>query len=1222
MLWPSGHCAPAVDECEAWELPLVGGGCLAIGPRACARAWDPDSDEDCEAGELLPCPEGFVLSSDGIACLPRFGEDCGEFEVPALGAKCLAVGVSVDELGLSPPFFDPCPNGSLAMAGGGCVQPGPRACPSLWDPEGDYDCDYGDVLPCPAGWATSEDGLYCQPTYDICAPGERPLLGGGCQPVLDAADQCPAEPYPEIPEGAANVVYVSADSKCVDSCGSAEAPFNNLQAAVDSVPAGGHVLVGAGDYAGAAIGKPVTLAGVCSAKVRIGSPTLVPGGPPGFETAGILVAQTQNVHITGLGIKSPSIGLFVVNVMDSTVASVEIYGAVGTAVAAAGFTMVKFESCWLHDTVPGNSAAGLVGMGVVAGEGANVSLVSSAIDSATGFALFAQDPGTVLSAVDSVFRNTEPHGPFSLGEGGFAMGGGELALDGVVIESSSKLGVEVAEGASALLENSVVRFTSTVESELTSAGLLVHAGGTAEVRSSFFEANGETGLVVGGQQAGLLVEKTVVLGGDPEEPSTFGAGIWVGADGQLTVRGCLVSGGADNGIAASGVGASGVVSGTVATGTVPVDNDVPAATIGVADGGSLEIRLSLVEDNFGDGLSATGSDTTLMVSGVTVRTSWTGNDKAPGVGLNAYLGATVTMDNTVLEENKVGGAISWTPGTTVQMNECVVRDNTAADDGTSLGGLSAFDGGALHFVDGSIDSNASYGLQAFGEGSNLSIESSVVRDTKADLSGGASAGLAALDGGSAQATGCLVDSNAVIGASAVGAQSKLSVQGSVISGTTSGASEPGGRGIEISLGAQGLVKGTLIENNTLAGTVVAGAGSYLDLSESVVRSSALMSGDEMLAGVYVLEGGSVDVSKCLISDNVSAGLLVSDPGSTALVEDSAIIRTVPGSTGGFGRGLNVLWGAHARTERTLLAFNSEAGVRCTNPDTVLEVSGCAVADTQPIVDGTQGRGFNLGDGCQAHISNSLVERNREVGVFVTGVGTECTLTRSVVRDNQPGLTTGGFGMMVTKFSHASIAGSLFRANREGGIVGLWTATTVDMMGSLVLSTLSDSNKYYGNGLIAEKGVEFDLYRVLLSDNDSTAIAAAGQGATIIAKECAVSDTTRGLAELADLGETQMFGDGFYMGHWSYLDAVDCVISGNFRCGIYFFQSSGRLSGNVITGNGAFGLAMEDCDASVDFVELGNHIFGNGLNLPPAQAAEITDNPTGLPPPAIPDSLPR
>ena len=28
-------CAPRVDECEnPWELPLIGGGCMAIGPRA------------------------------------------------------------------------------------------------------------------------------------------------------------------------------------------------------------------------------------------------------------------------------------------------------------------------------------------------------------------------------------------------------------------------------------------------------------------------------------------------------------------------------------------------------------------------------------------------------------------------------------------------------------------------------------------------------------------------------------------------------------------------------------------------------------------------------------------------------------------------------------------------------------------------------------------------------------------------------------------------------------------------------------------------------------------------------------------------------------------------------------------------------------------------------------------------------------------------------------
>jgi len=136
VLWEEYNvCAPRVDDCpNPWELPLIGGGCMAIGPRACPKGWDPDSDVDCEPGELMDydgsaCPEGFVLTEDEVACIPFFQEGCGEMEIPVLGGGCKKVGPDWGEEG--EPHFDYCEPGHLALPGGGCVQVGPRACPKL-----------------------------------------------------------------------------------------------------------------------------------------------------------------------------------------------------------------------------------------------------------------------------------------------------------------------------------------------------------------------------------------------------------------------------------------------------------------------------------------------------------------------------------------------------------------------------------------------------------------------------------------------------------------------------------------------------------------------------------------------------------------------------------------------------------------------------------------------------------------------------------------------------------------------------------------------------------------------------------------------------------------------------------------------------------------------------------------------------------------------------------
>jgi len=151
------------------------------------------------------CPGGFVLTEDEAACVPFFAETCGEDEIPVIGGDCQGVGLAWEGLAdLLPegidaqePYFEECLEGQLALEGGGCVQVGPRACPKLWDPDADVDCEIGDVLECPEGWQESKDGMYCDPGYADCPPGERALVGGGCERVIALPEDCPPGPYPD-----------------------------------------------------------------------------------------------------------------------------------------------------------------------------------------------------------------------------------------------------------------------------------------------------------------------------------------------------------------------------------------------------------------------------------------------------------------------------------------------------------------------------------------------------------------------------------------------------------------------------------------------------------------------------------------------------------------------------------------------------------------------------------------------------------------------------------------------------------------------------------------------------------------------------------------------------------------------------------------------------------------------------------------------------------------
>ena len=223
----SGYAPPSCDH--PWQMPTAGGECVVVGPRLCL----PEGAEgQCAEGLPSECVDGLALNDDATACVPHFDDDCGEFEIPGLGGGCRQVGPRWDEIGGAEPHFDYCPLGELALPGGGCAKVGPRACAAVWDKEDTSGCMPDDWAECPEGWAENEDGLYCEPVYDDCGPGHRPLLGGGCAMALVTKATCEEATFAAEPAAASPVVYASAKSACQVACGTIDAPFSSLQLGV------------------------------------------------------------------------------------------------------------------------------------------------------------------------------------------------------------------------------------------------------------------------------------------------------------------------------------------------------------------------------------------------------------------------------------------------------------------------------------------------------------------------------------------------------------------------------------------------------------------------------------------------------------------------------------------------------------------------------------------------------------------------------------------------------------------------------------------------------------------------------------------------------------------------------------------------------------------------------------------------------------------------------
>ncbi|MBM4355232.1 MAG: DUF1565 domain-containing protein [Deltaproteobacteria bacterium] len=1189
--WPGGECAPRVDKCpNPWELPvlstaegpLIGGGCVAIGPRACPKLWDPEADVDCEPGQLMEydgnaCPEGFVLTDDEVACIPFFAEDgvCGENEIPVLGGGCQAVGPDwydpeAPNGGLDVPYFDECGPGLLALEGGGCVQVGPRACPKLWDPDADVDCDVGDVLPCPEGWTESEDGMYCDPKYGECGPGERSLVGGGCERVVPLAEDCPPGPFPEVPEGATDVVYVSAASTCSEGCGTAEAPFKTISAAIAAVPDGGHVLVGPGEYAeGLLIQKPVHVLGLCSAKVTVSGWAELPGDKPKVPKAGVAIDGASGVEVAGLRITSPAVGVAVLGAKDVMLEEMELSGVAGLGLYVGVGGKVTADELWLHDTEASPEKPWMNGYGIwVAGAG-QLSANGTLMDRMRGAGVYAADSGTHVQLSDGEIRDTETLASGDMGVGVLATGKAVVSVERALMSANKSFGVFVSNGAALDIGLSVVRSTTSGEDGDTGHGIYGEDGATVVASDCLVEENVVLGVGAFDAGTNMSLVRTVVRATKSTPGAGNGLGVQVGYAAAMTLAGCLIDQNRSKGISVVQAAKNVVIYGSLVRKTMPQADADLGIGLALMSGGAATVSKSLFEENKGAALAVMDDETHVALVDTVLRTTKASADTQAGWGIIIGTGATGAVSGCLVENNVGDGIVVTEAGAPVELLATVVRDTAPGTETGAGSGVYVEGGSTVVGTDCLFERSTGWGVLATGPETRLELVRSAVRDTESLIEEGHGFGMLARDKAALVVSSCLVEGS------------------------------PG------------------------SGIDARDSGTGVELSGSVVRNTKAAKNGTSGHGMDISSQGAAEVSGCLFEANTEVGIAVAESGSMLAVSGTAVRDTAPNGEGVGGIGLQASYGGTASVSACLLSGNALFGVALWHPGTSVDVSASVVRHTVPDATGYGGHAMELGAGATATVSESLFEENVALSIFAFDGGTRTDVSASVVRGTEPDSERFmGYGIQASEGAIGALSGCLLEQNTGVALLFARPDTRADVLGTIVRDTRPNSEGFLGSGLAAQEAAHVMLRLTLFDGNATTGVSAFGQGTVVEMAESAVLDTQPGgyTLETERSSEFQVCGDGILAAEGSTAVMLSTFVSGDARNGIYFNQSEGSVTDSVIVNNDFYGLAMEECADQVAWEGQGNHFLGNAAALPSDKAAQVTTSTGGMAVPPAPEMI--
>jgi hypothetical protein len=1071
-------CAPRIDECEhPWELPLIGGGCVAIGPRACPKLWDPEADVDCEPGELLEydgaaCPEGFVLTEDEVSCIPFFSEECGTDEIPVIGGGCVTVGpvwpAWLKEPG-SAPADGECPAGQLPVAEGRCLVVGPRACAALWNPELDSDCDASAELPCPQNWEAAPGGLWCEPTFGDCEWGSRSLAGSSCERVIPTAEECPPGPYPDVPAEATSVYYVNAQSTCVEECGSSGAPFSSLQLAVQSAPAGGTVLVAPGVYEeGLLIADPVEVIGHCAATVEIiglvQPPSEFLDGP-----TSIAIVDAGKVRLQGLKVSAEGTGILVAGSSEVEVDQIELVGSSCSGLLSTAGGKVNATNIWVHDMIQQEHQYLFCG-GIAASLAGQLSVQSSLLELTSGAGAAATGAGTDLHLVNVEIRQTVPAKGASDGPGLFAVDGATLTVEECLVRGNVGIGVLLRDsGTKAEFLRTVVADTLLGAPESWCSGVAVWSGASASMEESVLSGNHESGLWVDGAGSAATLERVAVVGTLPNPAAGWGDGIWATSGATFTAAGCIFHGNSSSALFLEGASAEVVASSLSATLPSGGWSGVGAMVFGEAN---LKLSTSLLSSNIDAGLLVGEEGSLADVDNSAILSTSPGASGKGGWGVRVGDRGSVKLRNSLVGGNQYSGVEVLHEGSVAELEGAIVRGTTPAPGDSRGWGLSALEMGTIKSVNCLIEENVQEGVAVRDEGSSAVLQGTTVRRTALDEYGLWGDGAWVTGGGTIKLTSCL------------------------------------------------------LEENSDTGVWTEDAGTIATLENSVVRHTLPDGNGDWGWGVWAA-GGDFSMSGSLVESCNIIGVAVANMGTVAQISSSTIRDNLGGASGG-GWGIEVVYGAELRFQGSAIVANRESGIVVLGGKTAVQLDGIVLSNTTASIDDVPGFGLLVFDGALGKMTWSNIANNQGVGAAVQG----------------------------------------------------WSTMTYED------SSLSVSN-------------------------------------------CAIAGTS-GMDDVEWWGKGQMFGDGLVATDGAQLDVSSTVIASNMRAGIYFRESAGSVNGSVVWGNGLHGLAMYQCSDEVtwtspedpDAAGAASHFFGNALEPPFSgeQIANVTQD-FGTPDAPEPFSLP-
>ncbi len=517
-----------------------------------------------------------------------------------------------------------------------------------------------------------------------------------------------------------------------------------------------------------------------------------------------------------------------------------------------------------------------------------------------------------------------------------------------------------------------------------------------------------------------------------EHLTIAGGGAGAGGGARLTFRDVIVEGTRGTGVVAKGAGTRLTVERSVVRGGSGPGIDTSA-------GADLALRDSAVTDNVELGVRIAGSASHGRVERSVVRRTKTTATNDFGVGAIVRDGASAEIVASAIAQNHEIGVVVYGKGTRATLTDVSIDDTQTS--GETYGRGLFVDAATATLERVSITRSRDAGI-VLEKGGQVVARSVVVADTREGRAGNG-LGVVLLEGTNASFSGSAFVANHDAGLSAVGAGTKLALEGSIVSGTRA--------------------------------DTVADRGY----------------------GIAVESGANAELRSCALVDNAAAGLAAIDPGSRVTIARTAVLDTKPAGDGRLGRGVSIENGASATITQSAIVRNLDIGISARGAGATAAIDETVVRETVPqALNGFHGRGVEAGSGAKIVLSRASILQNRSVGVLAISQGSSAEVVDSWIADTTADRSPEGPGRAATAQGGASLSLTGVWAQRSTQIGVLVAAGSTLAVKSSIVESTSTSEDVFGHGIFAFDGSLATMTDLVVRDNRGVGVFFAGSRGTM------------------------------------------------------------------------------------------------------------------------------